>query len=144
MIRLIVPFVKGIDTKTSRGSIHQLAHPSEVFEGELTRFTVTSRTGWRLSSIDGRNLYIFPKAPPAKQMPNDGLVLLGTIPDDSIEVDLSNGTWLAHPGLVNAPTTAQVRDSWFNAFNFIDEDQLCEGQVGLRRPQLGALHAIHA
>ena len=39
MIRLTVPSVKGVDAKTLRGFIGQLAHPSEVVEGALTKFT---------------------------------------------------------------------------------------------------------
>ena len=144
MIRLTVPPVKGVDTKTSRGYIGQLAHPSAVVEGELIKYTVPSAAGWRLSATDGRVLYVFPKAPPTSQIPSDGPVLLGDIVHGGVELDLSKGKWLAHPDLGIGPTAAQARDSWFAAFNFIDEDQLLEGQVGLRRPQLGALHAIHA
>jgi len=144
VIRLTVPSVKGVDAKTLRGFIGQLAHPSEVVEGALTKFTVPSRTGWKLSGADGRVLYVFPKAPPTSQMPNDGPVLLGDVADGAVEADLSQGKWLAHPDLGTGPTAAQARDSWFAAFNFIGEDQLRGGQVGLRRPQLGALHAIHA
>lgn len=144
MIRLTVPSVKGVDAKTSRGFIAQLAHPSAVVEGMLTKFTVPSRTGWRLSAADGRVLYVFSKPPLEGQMPNDGPVLLGDIGDGAVEVDLSKSKWLAHPDLGTGPTAAQVLDSWFAAFNFVGEDQLRTGQIGLRRPQVGALHAIHA
>ncbi len=144
MIRLTVPPVKGVDVKTSRGFVSQLAHPSVVVEGTLTKFTVPSRKGWKLSAADGRVLYLFPKAPLECHMPNDGPVLLGDIADGAVEVDLSESKWIAHPDLGTGPSAAQVLDSWFAAFNFIGEDQLREGQVGLRRPQLGALHAIHA
>ncbi|WP_353506069.1 DEAD/DEAH box helicase [Variovorax fucosicus] len=144
MIRLIVPSVKGVDAKTLWGFIGQLAHPSVAVEGTLTKFSVPSRTGWKLSVADGRVLYVFSKAPLEGQMPNDGAVLLGDIADGAVEADLSKCKWLAHQGLGTGPTAAQVRESWFAAFNFIGEDQLREGQVGLRRPQLGALHAIHA
>ncbi|HNN43731.1 MAG TPA: DEAD/DEAH box helicase family protein [Nitrospira sp.] len=144
MIRLTVPSVKGVDAKTLWGFIGQLAHPSVAVEGTLTKFTVPSRTGWKLSVADGRVLYVFAKAPLEGQMPNDGPILLGDIADGAVEVDLSKCKWLAHPGLGTGPTAEQARESWFAAFNFIGEDQLREGQVGLRRPQLGALHAIHA
>ena len=124
--------------------IGQLAHPSVAVEGTLTKFSLPSRTGWKLSVADGRVLNVFSKAPLEGQMPNDGPVLLGDIADGAVEADLSKCKWLAHQGLGTGPTAARVRESWFAAFNFIGEDQLREGQVGLRRPQLGALHAIHA
>ncbi|WP_233154958.1 hypothetical protein [Candidimonas nitroreducens] len=111
MIRLTVPSVKGVDAKTSRGFIAQLAHPSAVVEGTLTKFTVPSRTGWRLSAADGRVLYVFSKQPLEGQMPNDGPVLLGDIADGAVEIDLSKSKWLAHPDLGTGPTAAQVLDS---------------------------------
>ena len=61
MIRLTVPSVKGVDAKTLWGFIGQLAHPSVAVEGTLTKFTVPSRTGWKLSVADGRVLYVFAK-----------------------------------------------------------------------------------
>ena len=70
MIRLTVPSVKGVDAKTLWGFIGQLAHPSVAVEGTLTKFTVPSRTGWKLSVADGRVLYVFAKAPLEGQMPN--------------------------------------------------------------------------
>lgn len=143
-MRLTVPSVKGIDAKTAHGYICQLAHPTEVVEGELTKFSVPSRTGWKLTGTDGSTLYVFPKAPLTGHMPNDGPVLLGDVADSASEADLSASKWLAHVALDAGPTASQVRDSWFAAFNFIGEEQLRDGQVGLRRPQLGALHAIHA
>lgn len=143
MIRLTVPPVKGVDVKTPWGFIGQLVHPSAVVEGTLTKFTVPSRTGWKVSVADGRVLYVLSKAPLEGQMPN-GPVLLGDISDGAVEADLSKCKWLAHPDLGTGPTAERARESWFAAFNFIGEDQLREGQVGLRRPQLGALHAIHA
>jgi superfamily II DNA or RNA helicase len=144
VIRLTVPSVKGVDAKTSRGFIAQLAHRSVVVEGTLTKFTVPSQTGWRLSATDGLILYVFSKPPLKDQIPNDGPVVLGDIADGAVEADLSDSKWLAHPDLGTGPTAAQVLDSWFASFNFIGEEQLRTGQVGLRRPQLGALHAIHA
>lgn len=70
---------------------------------------------------------------------------------DSVEVDyldLCSGNWFLHPLLLNimpAPDqfAAAARESWRGAFRFIEED-LDRSVVGLRRPQIGALHAIHA
>ncbi|WP_332839211.1 DEAD/DEAH box helicase [Comamonas koreensis] len=144
MIQLTVPPVKGVEAKTLRGNIAQLAHPSTIVEGTLSKITVASRTGWKLTRSDGGVLYVIPKAPQASQMPKDGPVLLGNLDEESFEVDLSESKWLSHPDLGACPTPDQIRDSWFAAFNFVGEDQLRARQVGLRRPQLGALHAIHS
>jgi len=56
----------------------------------------------------------------------------------------SGSKWIYHPDVDSVLSPAQARDTWFASFNFIGEGQLLEGQIGLRRPQLGALHAIHA
>lgn len=77
-------------------------------------------------------------------MPSDGPVLLGDLADGASDADLSGSKWIYHPDVDGVLSPAQARDTWFAAFNFIGEGQLLEGQVGLRRPQLGALHAIHA
>jgi len=144
-MRLTVPPVMGVNAKTSRGVIEQLAHPAEVIQGEWTKFAIPSRSGWKLAGQDGRVVYVFAKAPPSlSQLPSDGPTLLGDVPEGVAEADLSGGRWLAHPDLDSNLTPAQARESWFAAFNFVGEEQLREGQVGLRRPQLGALHAIHA
>lgn len=37
MIRLILPDAKGLDAKTCRGVIHQVAHPSDVIEAMVPR-----------------------------------------------------------------------------------------------------------
>jgi hypothetical protein len=143
-MRLTVPSVKGVNAKTSKGVIGQLLHPSETVQGEWTRFVLPSRTGWKLALREGRVLYVFAKAPPQDQMPSDGPVLLGDVANGASEADLSGSKWIYHPDVASVLSPAQARDTWFAAFNFIGEGQLREGQVGLRRPQLGALHAIHA
>lgn len=143
-MRLTVPSVKGVDAKTPKGVIGQLLHDSETVQGELTRFVLPSRTGWKLTLREGRVLYVFAKAPTRDQMPSDGPVLLGDLAGGASDADLSGSKWIYHPDVDSVLSPAQARDTWFAAFNFIGEGQLHEGQVGLRRPQLGALHAIHA
>lgn len=144
-MRLIVPPVKGLDLKLPSGVIGQLLSPSGPIEGDLTKFVVASRSGWRLSTPDGQIFYVFPKAPAQNHIPNDGAVVLGDVPEGVEELDLSSSKWLAHPAIDSTDVSpSRVRDSWLAGFNFIGEDQVREDQVGLRRPQLGALHAVHA
>jgi hypothetical protein len=143
-MRLTVPPVMGVDFKTSKGSARQLIAPAEILEGEWARFIVPSRSGWRLSTPDGRVLYVFPKKPSEGQIPTDGAILIGDVAEGIAELDLSKNKWLVQPNVIENITPEKVNDSWFTGFNYIDEDQLRDGQIGLRRPQLGALHAIHA
>jgi superfamily II DNA or RNA helicase len=60
-------------------------------------------------------------------------------------IDLSGGTWIKHPMLIDdgRSTVSKVVESWQGGFSFIAEDE--EREInGLREPQIGALHAIHA
>ena len=62
------------------------------------------------------------------------------VPDGVAEADLSGGKWLAHPDLDSNLTPAQARRASFRLFR---RRASFAGQgKGLRRPQLGALHAI--
>jgi superfamily II DNA or RNA helicase len=62
-------------------------------------------------------------------------------------LDLTTGLWLKHPDLQteaeNATVPADVVASWINGFSFISEDE-DKNIEGLREPQIGAIHAIHA
>lgn len=145
-MRLSLPPVKGIDAKHRTGFIGQLIVPERDVEGEWTRFVLPSATGQRLTTADGEVLYAFPKAPKDDQVPTDGTVLIGPVPEGSSEyIDLRASKWLAHPA-VGGPEAgaARARETWLNGFRYVGEDEVANGRIGLRRPQLGALHAIHA
>lgn len=145
-MRLSVPSVKGVDVKHRTGFIGQLMHPARDIEGEWTRFVLPSVSGHMLVSADGEVVYVFPKAPKPDQLPSDGTVLVGRIPDGSVDViDLNASKWLVHPSIggLDAGTT-RARESWLSGFRYVGEDEAGEGRIGLRRPQMGALHAIHA
>lgn len=145
-MRLSLPPVRGIDAKHRTGFIGQLIVPERDVEGEWTRFVLPSATGQRLTTADGEVLYAFPKAPKDDQVPTDGTVLIGPVPDGSSEyIDLRASKWLAHPA-VGGPEAGAVRarETWLNGFRYVGEDEVANGRIGLRRPQLGALHAIHA
>lgn len=144
-MRLSLPPVRGIDAKHRTGFIGQLIVPERDVEGEWTRFVLPSAIGQRLTTADGEVLYAFPKAPKDDQVPTDGTVLIGPVPDGSEYIDLRASKWLAHPS-VGGPEAgaARARETWLNGFRYVGEDEVANGRIGLRRPQLGALHAIHA
>ena len=63
-------------------------------------------------------------------------------------VDLRQGKWLRHPlltpeGYDHTRAIQEVLDSWIGAFRYVQED-LSRGTLGLRGPQIGAVHAVHA
>jgi len=68
--------------------------------------------------------------------------------DERDKVPAGEAQWVRHPALGPAPGTAsndcvrQVIDSWSGAFSYTAEDT-GKGIVGLRAPQIGAVHMIH-
>jgi superfamily II DNA or RNA helicase len=77
--------------------------------------------------------------------------VLVAIPDpEQPSNDLSDGTWQAHPLIADDEAAfdyrqriAQIQVSWVGAFAFAQEDP-ARHIIGLRRPQIGAVHAAHA
>lgn len=145
-MRLSVPPVKGVDVKHRTGIIVQLMDPGRNIEGEWTRFVLPSVAGHMLVTTDGEVIYVFPKPPRPDHLPANGCVLVGPIPDGAVDhIDLKAAQWLAHPAIGGPDAgTARARESWLNCFRYVSEDEAGEGRIGLRRPQMGALHAIHA
>ena len=145
-MRLSVPPVKGVDVKHRTGFIGQMMDSGRVIEGEWTRFVLPSVAGHMLVTADGQVIYVFPKPPKPDQLPANGNVLVGPIPEGAVDqIDLKAFKWLVHSAISGPDTgNTRARESWLNGFRYVGDDEAGEGRIGLRRPQLGALHAIHA
>jgi len=61
---------------------------------------------------------------------------------DIDENNLNLLKWLKHPSIINDDTDS-ITNSWENNFNYIKENRE-QGIVGLRSPQIGAIHSIMA
>jgi superfamily II DNA or RNA helicase len=69
---------------------------------------------------------------------------------DSV-IDLTSGKWVFHPSLLKDlrnesdyhSQLSSIINSWNNAFSYLEEKPL-ENIKGLRAPQIGAVHAVHA
>jgi len=145
-----LPAVLGIDTKTRVGRVRQITAPATTIEARAVRYTLGRSVGYVFQDTTGANLlYLFPTRPNAASLPSDAPVLFAKgaeVTDDPI--DLTGGTWLAHPAkrtdaTLAASLAAAALDSWRGTFQFAEEDP-SHAVVGLRKPQVGALHAIHA
>lgn len=145
-MRLSLPPIKGVDAKHRTGFIGQLIDPEREIEGEWMRFALPSIAGHMLVTADGEVIHVFPKPPKVDQLPVNGAVLIGSIPDGSVDyIDLKAFKWLAHPSINGLDVgAARARESWLDGFRYVGDDEVGEGRIGLRRPQMGALHAIHA
>lgn len=145
-MRLSVPPVKGVEVKHRAGFISQLIVPERDVEGEWTRFVLPSVTGYMLVTADREVIYAFPKPPKSDQVPTDGTVLVGPLPDSAADhINLKASRWMVHPAVGGSNIgTTKARESWLKGFRYVCDDEAGEGCIGLRRPQMGALHAIHA
>lgn len=152
-MKLTIPAVLGVNDKCRHGFVRQLLAEPDELSGALIKFT--TETGKYLQftpDAGGPNILIYRKLPLGLGMPPDVAALLKpSLPMDlASEIDVRDATWVQHPLIVMgamlspADRVQHVRQSWRGSFHYDDEDSVSAGAVSLRRPQVGALHAIHA
>jgi len=146
-MRLTFPSVLGIDVEETENPIQQIVELKNQREGNLVPFTSGRTTGFLFRPGEADEVLILPNAKNVR----DGYqrVLIGTPDPTQASNDLSQEEWRKHPLLrVNGddPDDAQriteVLDSWNGAFSFVEEDP-ARNVIGLRRPQIGAVHSAH-
>ncbi|WP_175695058.1 DEAD/DEAH box helicase [Burkholderia ambifaria] len=143
-MKLTLPPLLGIDIKFAKGSVRQLTEASRTLEAQMMRFALPSALGWKFETALGEIIYLFQRVPVEAEMPSDGAVLVGHVPEAAEEIDLRNAKWIPRKGSMEGNPVAEALNSWRNAFKYISEDEAGFGRIGLRKPQIGALHAIHA
>lgn len=143
---LSVPLVKGVDVKHRTGSISQLMLPEKMVEGEWVLSDLSGVSGDKFVTNDGDEIYFFHKLPKPGQFPENGSVLVGAHSASGLDhLDLKTSKWLVHPAIGDPETgVTRAHESWLNGFRYVSDDEAGEGRIGLRGPQMGALHAIHA
>ena len=145
-----LPPVLGIDAKTRVGRARQISAPATTLDARAVKYTLGRSVGYVFQDTTGANLlYLLSARPDPTSLPGDAPVLFARDPVAAVDLlDVTGGVWLAHPAKRTdmapaAPLAAVVRASWRGAFQFSEEDP-SHDVVGLRKPQAGALHAIHA
>lgn len=145
-----LPRVLSLDLQIAGNAIQQVGNHSFSAEGGLSQLTYgRGGTGhvFQPNNTDW-NVTIIKKS---KQLPQTGeRVLQAEIDPQAGEIDLSDAAWLRHPLLRRengrrdrATQPQEVLATWNNAFDYLEESKAA-GIIGLRAPQLGALHAIRA
>ena len=146
-MRLTFPNVLGIDVEEAENPIQQIVELEHQREGILVPFTSGRTTGFLFQPGEAGEVLILPNAKNVR----DGYqrVLLGAPDPAHASNDLSQGEWRKHPLLLvdgaepdYSQRIAEVLDSWTEAFSFVEEDS-ARNVIGLRRPQIGAVHAAH-
>ncbi len=142
-----LPSALVIDETVSSNSVQQVRSVATEIEAKVAPLISGRVLGHVLYPIDGgQRILVLPR--PTDGMGQNELVLLGILdPSEEIQ-DLTDSVWFHHPALDRAAgdrrTEIQlVLESWDGAFQFVEEDP-DRGILGLRRPQIGAIHAIHA
>lgn len=145
-----VPPVTSVDEKVrSLGRIRQILVGEDSIAGDLVPFSKERHHGHAVRDPEGNYvLYVFPNPPAGCNFDPESRVLVGRYElTEEDELDLTGSRWWYHPAktVIASPDGFRLTAlrSWTNAFRFVSEN-LERGIVGLRRPQLGALHAIHA
>jgi superfamily II DNA or RNA helicase len=142
-----LPSLYGIDAEEADNPIQQIIDLKHPLEGNLVTFTSGRVSGFLFRPGQPDEVLILPNA---KQV-RDGYerVLIATPDPNAPSNDLSKGKWRKHPSLPAenaeidyATVISTVRDSWNGAFSFTEEDP-DHNIIGLRRPQVGAVHAAH-
>lgn len=145
---LRLPHQFAIDVRSPYGDlIQQIQIPSHEVEGNLARYESTRLKGWLFQPSTGDEILLVPRK--TKSFPDSfGRVIELDLQTPSASVNASSGTWLrnslptiqAYEGDLGSRID-EVLASWVNAFSYREEDRE-QQRKGLRRPQIGALHAI--
>jgi superfamily II DNA or RNA helicase len=136
----------------SVGVIRSIAAPSTVIEAVVSHYQLAGVQGTLVQPLDTSlpNILIVERASPGNlQFKHVLRASATTLKNQGDGIDLRNAEWIAHPKTCGSAARTLSADfetvlgSWTGAFSYVQED-LDKRVPGLRPPQLGAIHAIHA
>lgn len=143
------PNVLAIDEVVAGNPIRQIGERRLQLEGVLANFTRGRLRGFLFQpATQGQQVLVLHNA---RHAPAGHAKVLEAVLDPAAEAaDASEGRWVRHPLVDNRPVTIDyaqeiqaVLRSWSGAFSYGQEDTQRQ-IVGLRRPQIGAVHAAHS
>ena len=147
-MHITFPRALALDEAPLANLVQQVAIHSQTLEGNLINFVQGRTRGLLFQPTNDPNSILLLRN--RRNVPERyERVLLADIDIDvnTPQVDLSNSTWIRHPGIPDAfdhqRELALIRDSWAGAFSYSVEDP-ASNRKGLRNPQVGAVHAVHA
>lgn len=145
-MNVAMPDVLAINVAVRKNAVQQIAQLRTVYQGTLAAFTGHGLHGKLFRSDASEETLVLTSKPRRLPEGHRRIVLAFSSTPDG-DWDLSDAIWLKHPLMLGSPLfdleIEKVIASWGNAFNFVKED-VARGIIGLRTPQIGALHAIHA
>jgi superfamily II DNA or RNA helicase len=147
-VRITVPEVFGIKERKAKNDIVQIAELSKTIEGSIVgyqRGQIRGSVFRPLGSAD--EILILPQRSSVPPGHSRILRYEGNLGGD--ELDLRTGRWTNHPLLLTAQDLDRatllesVLASWKDAFIYA-KSNIGDQTIGLRSPQIGAVHATHA
>lgn len=149
-MRIKIPPVFSVDVRIKGNSIRQLLAPVTAIEGTAAKYTGARFSGTIILPAGGTPSEILVINRKVKVPSNFTYAIDAGAAFDSTtqEIDWSFGSWLKHPNMPvvsDRAAYAKLKEaalgSWHNAFHYLREDPE-RGVLGLRNPQIGALHMI--
>lgn len=144
---ITLPSILSLDERRAGNIVRQISESSRQLKGTLSPFARGSLQGFLFQEQGGgEETLVIPKK---RRLPNNHLrVIKATITNPNGAVDIRDGIWIKHPLLNDANfdhdrEIREVINSWGGAFSYFQED-VERGIKGLRGPQIGAVHAVHA
>ena len=157
-MKITLPPVYKLNQRHEIGLIRQVAHLEATVDGTIADYRTTGTKGKIILPADsGAEILIV-----EKHLPPDSDTHLRVIQAIRTqlaardgEIDLRLCEWLAHPESSSSTQKRRssrekggdalrsILESWSGAFKYVEEDEPL-GIKGLRPPQIGAVHAIHA
>ena len=152
-LKIKLPPVFKINEHWKGNTIQQMVEPGSIVDGEVANYTSGKLKGKVITtSVDGVQILILEK-PSSSPLHFFGTIKARQATSASANGawNLGNAEWMSHPKLSGSsgenPNYAQhladIVESWQGAFSYLAENQN-KGINGLRLPQIGAVHAIHA
>lgn len=152
--RIRLPFGLSFDVRFGGNAVQQLSFPSMTIEGTVTEYQRERLKGYLIRDGDLQNQLLL--------ISNTSTAIHGykrvlrfptfKFPKSSRHlIDLSEAAWLRHPNLLTekvgdidfADRVRKAKASWPGKFQYQQENSEA-GTIGLRPPQIGAVHAALA
>lgn len=152
-MEITLPPIHAINTDYNSNPLVQLLSPSEKIVGHLEAFSQARMRGYKILSDDtskGHILALHTNAHSVNGFPQIIKFKLQGTSDQELADSIFKGSWIEHPLLKDVPKRVnfksrlkKINDSWKENFSYQAENTEM-GVKGLRKPQLGAIHAIQA
>jgi superfamily II DNA or RNA helicase len=153
-MKIKLPPVYAINCDVKKNSIRQLAVPNCSIDATIAGFSSdTVKKGKLLISTENPDERILCVEKSSSNFAGHKKII--QIKFEQLEtgnsvIDLTDGKWLAHPDLYDSESPpaypnrlSEILSSWDNSFTYLEE-RPAKSIKGLRAPQIGAIHAVHA